>query len=194
MRSCLTVLFSFTLHGWGCSTLHASSSIQSLSGCTPNLSRPFMQCYFYYFFVVVFFYRAEACLMQPIKGCDLIFQSCICYFLKIFLHFLSFFLIICNMSILHVWYGPIRLGWFGVFIHFPHFFFVSQQNKKGQMSPVLVHLLTSHPFSFFPFYVLLLVTSIGEFSGVYLSMHCFFFLLLSRLLSTPQSPQLKSNA
>lgn len=49
---------------------------------------------------------------------------------------------------------------------------------------LLDHLLTSHPFLFFPLYVLLLVTPIGEFSGVYLNVHwlvSFSFTLLTPL-------------
>lgn len=75
----------------------------------------------------------------------------------------------------------LELGCFGFWFILPDF---CRGNTKGDLTHLLVHLLTSHPFPFFPFYVLLLVTPIGEFSGVYLSMHWFYFYSLdSSLLS-----------
>ncbi len=67
-----------------------------------------------------------------------------------------------------------------------------QQKEKGSFDRYLYPSVNLSPVSFFSPYVLLLVTPIGEFSGVYLSMH-WFFILLSPLLSSLQTPQLRVN-
>lgn len=181
----LTLTVYFTLHGWGWTTLHASSSslrhilkkkktYNPSLAATPSSTPAAHSCSVLLFLCLLclfnpFFYGAEACLMQP----EFQVLSLKRFFYKVLKDFKSY---LCSLFIFEVRYQLISFG--------PtEFWFLYSSNRKARL---LVHLLTLTRFLFFPFYVLLLVTPIGEFSGVYLSMHCFFSFTLSTPLYSPK--------
>lgn len=134
---------------------------------TINPSSPFMQCYFHYFFVIPKCLFFTVCYYEAVEGLwnyktfgSFSTSSQSLFILKA--HCFSQLPYLCSLNVCFFQFLFLGFLWscFAAYSNCLNFL------QQGEIWPVL----TFHPFLFFvsSFYVRLLVTPIGEFSGVYL--------------------------